>query len=208
MSKEWSLGFELSVRQSSVIRPSLSVLALISFLASFTVARTFTTLSPSAVFIAGSIHIHHFWYGIAMLALGGWLGINYNDLRITRFAAIMFGAGGGLIGDEVGLLLTLESANYWAGVTFTFVIIFTGVASILILVNIYRTVIRREFSEFLGSSASFYFGVLLAAISIGFVLETGDFIINIASTISTVVGVIIALSYFIQRLRKKTPIAA
>jgi len=141
-----------------------------------------------------------------MLALGGWLGINYNDLRITRFAAIMFGAGGGLIGDEVGLLLTLESANYWAGVTFTFVIIFTGIASILILVNIYRIVIRREFSEFLGRSASFYFGVLLAAVSIGFVLETDDFIINIVSTISTVVGVIIALSYIFQRLRKKTPI--
>jgi hypothetical protein len=176
--------------------------------ASFTVARTFTTLSPSAVFVAGSIHIHHFWYGIAMLALGGWLGINYNDLRITRLAAVMFGAGGGLIGDEIGLLLTLESANYWAGVTFTFVIIFTSVASILILVNIYRTVIRREFSEFLGSSASFYFSVLLAAISVGFVFETDNFIVNIASTVSTIIGVIIALSYVIQRLRKKTPLNA
>ena len=198
----------MSARQSPAVRPSLSVLALISFVASFTVARTFTTLSPSAVFVAGSIHIHHFWYGIAMLALGGWLGINYNDLRITRLAAVMFGAGGGLIGDEIGLLLTLESANYWAGVTFTFVIIFTSVASILILVNIYRTVIRREFSEFLGSSASFYFSVLLAAISVGFVFETDNFIVNIASTVSTIIGVIIALSYVIQRLRKKTPLNA
>jgi hypothetical protein len=60
-------------------RPNLSVLALISFIASFAIARTFTTLSPKMVLLTGSLHIHHFWYGILMVAIGGWLGISYND---------------------------------------------------------------------------------------------------------------------------------
>jgi hypothetical protein len=87
-------------------RAHLAAIALLSFMVAFAAARVFTTFFPSAVLIGNGIHIHHFWFGIALLAVGGWLGISYNDKDTDRLAAILYGAGGGLIVDEVGLLLT------------------------------------------------------------------------------------------------------
>jgi hypothetical protein len=153
------------------IKPHLSILALISFTASFTIARIFTTLNPNMVLIGG-VHIHHFWYGLAMLAIGGWLGINYKGERVDRLAAILFGAGGGLIGDEVGLLLTF--GNYWTGITYAFVIVFLTFASMLFLFNKYSKIIRTEFTYFLSSHVSLYFGIFLVAVSISFITETDN----------------------------------
>jgi hypothetical protein len=180
-------------------KPNLSILAMISFIASFTVARTFTTLNPGTILIGGNYHIHHFWYGIAMLAIGGWLGISYQSERTDRLAAILFGAGGGLIGDEVGLLLTLE--NYWAEITYTFIIIVLTFASIIILANRYHKVIRTEFTEFLRSNASLYISVFIAAVSIAFILETDNTTIITVSSAFAIIACIIILAYFIQRIR-------
>jgi len=54
--------------------------------------------------VQSGIHFHHFWYGIVLLAASGWLGIVGGD-RWNRLAAIMYGLGGGLLADEVGLIL-------------------------------------------------------------------------------------------------------
>jgi len=48
-------------------RAHLATIALISFIASFTVARLFTTFYPSTVLVTNGIHIHHFWHGLALL---------------------------------------------------------------------------------------------------------------------------------------------
>lgn len=181
-------------------RPNLSVLALVSFLASFMVARIFTTLSPSTVLISGGYHIHHYWYGLIILAIGGWLGISYENERINRVAAILFGAGGGIIGDEVGLLLTSE---YWTGITFTFLMIFLALASILILLFRFSRIILNEFSQFFHRQTSFYLGVFLATISVAFILETNDIAVMIASIVLTMIGLTIILLYFIHRFRTR-----
>lgn len=181
-------------------RPNLSVLALVSFLASFMVARIFTTLSPSTVLISGGYHIHHYWYGLIILAIGGWLGISYENERINRVAAILFGAGGGIIGDEVGLLLTSE---YWTGITFTFLMIFLAFASILILLFRFSRIILNEFSQFFRSQTSFYLGVFLATISVAFILETNDIAVMIASIVLTMIGLTIILLCFIHRFRTR-----
>lgn len=191
-----------SVRETRE-RPSLSVLALAFFVVSFVIARVFTTISPDTVLVSGSLHIHHFWYGLIMLAIGGWLGISYNDVKIDRLAAILFGAGGGLIVDEVGLLLTLESANYWAGITYTFVIIFVAFASILILIGRYYRLIRTEFAEFLSSNASLYFGVFLAAVSVAFIIETDNIVILTVSSVIVITSCILILAYLVQRFRAR-----
>jgi len=191
----------MAVKEEIKEKPNLSILALISFIASFTIARTFTTLNPTTVLIGGDHHIHHFWYGIAMLAIGGWLGISYQSERIDRLAAIIFGAGGGLIGDEVGLLLTLSPYAYWAEITYTFIIIFLTLASMLILLNKYHNLIRTEFTEFLLSNASLYIGVFMAAVSVAFLSETDNATIITLSGILTTLGCIIVLAYFIQRIR-------
>lgn len=101
--------------KKTYMRPNLSVLVLVSFTVSFLAARLFTTLYPRVVLVNSGYHIHHFWFGLAMLAIGGWVGISYQDERANRIAAIIFGSGGGLIGDEVGLLLTF--GDYTTGIT-------------------------------------------------------------------------------------------
>ena len=191
-------------REKIKTKPNLSMLALISFIASFAVARIFTTLSPKTVLVGGGFHIHHFWYGLSMLAKGGWLGISVEDERVNRVAAILFGAGGGLIGDEVGLLLTF--GDYWTGITYTFVITFVAFVSTLILLIRYSRIIRTEFIEFARSNASLYFGVFLAAVSVAFILESDDPRIVAVSSISTIVALVIISAYLIQRIltrRKK-----
>jgi hypothetical protein len=138
-----------------------------------------------------------------MLALGGWLGISYNDVKIDRLAAVLFGAGGGLIVDEVGLLLTLESENYWAGITYTFVIIFVASASILILIGRYYRVIRTEFAEFLGSNANLYFGVFLAAVSVAFLIESDNITVLTVSGVIVIASCMLILAYLVQRFRSR-----
>jgi hypothetical protein len=189
-----------SEEKNTKAKPQLSILALISFIASFVTARIFTALKPNTVLIGGGLHIHHFWYGLVLLAIGGWLGIGYQSERIDRLAAILFGSGGGLIGDEVGLLLTF--GNYWTGITYTFVIIFLTFVSMLILLNKYSKIIRTEFTQLL-SHASLYFGVFLAAVSIAFVMETDNIIIITVSSMLTIIACVIILTYFIQRVRAK-----
>lgn len=182
-------------------KPNLSALALVSFVGSFIIARAFTTLSPKTVIVTGGIHIHHFWYGLIMLAVGGWLGISYNDERIDRLAAILFGAGGGIIGDEAGLLLTL--GDYWTLLTYTVIITFLAIVSITILLIRYSNTIRTEFSHFARSNASLYFGVFLAAVSAAILLETDDLVMDAISIVLTAVAFAVILAYFVQRVTRR-----
>ena len=180
-------------------RPSYSVLALFCFAASFMIARIFTTFYPGVSLIAGGFHIHHFWYGLAMVAIGGWLGINYRDDRTDRLAAIIYGAGGGLIGDEVGLLLTF--GDYRTEMTYTIVIMFLTFASTIILLRKYSKIIRREFGSFTRRNISLYFGVFLAAVSVAFITETNDNVVITVSSITTLVALAIILTYLVQKFR-------
>ena len=177
-------------------RANLSVLALISFLASFIIARAFTTINPDVFLGGGGFHIHHFWYGIIMLAIGGWLGISYNDERITRIAAVIYGAGGGLIGDEAGLLL---GANYWTGITYTIVVVFLVFVSTFILFRRYSRTILMEFQGLTRSRAGFYFGIILAGVSIAFI-RTRNFFIASLSTATTIVACIIIIAYIVHQI--------
>jgi hypothetical protein len=177
------------------------LLALASFIASFAIARGFAALRPTAVISIRGLHVHHFWFGIALLAIGGWLGISYDSERINRLAAILYGAGGGLIGDEIGLLLTFKS--YWTEITYTLVITFLATTSILILMIRYSRTVRREFAEFLYSNASLYIGVFLEVVSIAFLLETYNIMINVVAGALAVFAFIIIVAYFVQRFRMK-----
>jgi tellurite resistance protein TehA-like permease len=179
-------------------KPNLSILALLCFIISFIVSRTFTTFFPRTVITSHGLHIHHFWYGLALLAIGGWLGISYEDERISRVAAILFGAGGGMIGDEAGLLLTL--GNYWTNLTYTIVIIFLALALVLILLSRYSTAIREEFSGFLRSNASLFIGVFLLVVSIPLIMRTDNIVIVVVSSVLAVVALMILLAYFTQRI--------
>jgi len=112
---------------------SLSFLATLSFTAGFFGARIFHTFFPDTMVFVGGIHFHHFWYGLGMMTLAGWLGIAYNSERRNRVYAVIFGLGLGFVGDEVGLLLTL--GDYSTTLTFDFfvaAICFIVLASLLV----------------------------------------------------------------------------
>ena len=102
--------------QPSEPRHGLSFIALLSFTASFLTVRLFATLFPGAVIVHQGIHFHHFWYGLALITVVGWLAISWkNNVKLDRIYAVAYGVGAGLIGDEIGLLLTL--GNYTSELT-------------------------------------------------------------------------------------------
>jgi hypothetical protein len=181
-------------------RPNLSTLAIVSFVSAFLIARAFTTLYPNVVLVGSGFHIHHFWYGIALLAIGGWLGISYQNEGIDRLSAILFGAGGGLVGDEVGLLLTL--GDYWSGVTFTIVVTFIALASALSIFLRHSAAVINEFNQFLKSNASLYVSIFLLAVSIAFAIETTDIVATAVAGAATLVASAILLTYLVQRVRR------
>jgi hypothetical protein len=184
-------------------RPSLSVLALISFASSFALARLFTFMNSQFVFRPSGLHIHHFWFGILMLAVGGWLGISYNDRRIDQIAAIIFGAGGGLIGDEFGILLTFRGENYWTGISYTFIIILLALASILVLLSLYAKVITREFTEFSGSRGGLYSAIILLAISLVFLIDTRNLVVITVTSVLVATACVILLFFSVKAIRSR-----
>lgn len=190
----------MSTKRDVESRPNLSTLAIVSFVCSFLVARAFTTLYPNIVLVGSGLHIHHFWYGLALLSLGGWLGISLQNEKTNRLSAILFGAGGGLVGDEVGLLLTF--GDYWSGITFTAVVTFLALVTILTLFIRHSGAIISEFNQFLKSNASLYVGAFLLAVSIAFITETENTAVTAVSSVTAIFACAIILAYVIQRVRR------
>ena len=123
-------------------RPALSFIGLLSFITSFFGSRLFATLNPTIVIQQQGIHFHHFWYGIALMGIAGWLAITWKSERLDRAYAVMYGLGAGFIGDEVGLLLTL--GNYQSELTYDFFIGAISASTLLLLVIRYRVVLKKE----------------------------------------------------------------
>jgi hypothetical protein len=140
----------------------LSFLALISFVTSFLVARVFATLNPKTVVVTGGVHLHHFWYGLAMISVAGWLAIGYNRPQFSRIYAIVFGLGAGLIGDEIGLLLTF--GNYNSSLTFFFFIIVVAGGSIAVLLRD-REQLSYDVFELGREDKLLYAGLIVAGLS-------------------------------------------
>jgi hypothetical protein len=111
----------------------LSFLALLSFVTSFVSARVFATLNPNTVVVSGGIHFHHFWYGLIMVVAAGWAGIVYGVPAYKRIYAVVFGLGAGLIGDEIGLLLTF--GDYNSSLTLFFFIVVVAVGSMVVFLR-------------------------------------------------------------------------
>lgn len=141
----------------------LAFLTLVSFVASFLAARVFTTISPATVVVTGGIHFHHFWYGLAMVVASGWLAIVSNRPQYDRVLAIVFGLGAGLIGDEVGLLLTL--GNYQSGLTYVFFVGVLSFAGIGFLFVRYRSQLRAGVLSLGIGERLAHLGIFVAGIS-------------------------------------------
>ncbi len=150
----------------TTFRHGLAFYGTLSFVASFLGARLFATLNPTVVVVRGGIHFHHFWYGLAMVVSTGWLGISLSDQRWHHDLAIIFGLGAGLIGDEVGLLLTF--GDYTSNLTEIF---FVAAIAFIILVTLLsrgREHIEKEVVNISRRERLTQIGVFIGAFSVIF----------------------------------------
>jgi hypothetical protein len=181
-------------------KPNLSFIMLSAFLASFAVARVFTAFFPSTTLVIQEIHIHHFWYGLALLTIGGWLGINYRDDHTDRLAAIIFGIGGGLVGDEIGLLLTF--GNYYSELTYTFIIALLTFSIMATLFKRHGKTIVAELYGFSRKHIDLYIGLFLAFISSAFLIQSDNTTVILLSLITFIVALTLIARRTILFLRK------
>ena len=104
-------------------RKEIPFIIFFSFLVTFFIARVIaysihTDTVPDflpflqTVYIKG-YHIHHFNFGIVLLAASGFLSLIAGVRQHVRKIAVLYGVGLSLIADEFGLLVTLNSDVYW-----------------------------------------------------------------------------------------------
>ncbi len=144
----------------------LSFLATLAFAGGFFGARAFHTILPEVMVITQGIHFHHFWYGLAMITVSGWLGIVANGERWSRVYAVVFGLGVGFVGDEVGLLLTF--GDYYSELTFDFFVAAVAFIVLIALLARYWTEIGREVFHLAGRERLLHVGIFVAGFSMIF----------------------------------------
>jgi len=96
---------------------------LISFIVTFGVVRLITyaihqNLGPFHDIVlgggsGGTVHIHHYIWGLVLIAVCGFLALSLDAPRWHPILAIPFGIGLALVLDEFALLLQLKDV-YWA----------------------------------------------------------------------------------------------
>ena len=116
-------------------------IVLTFFIISFLIGRAFVVLldvpiNPAYQLWIKGYRVHHFFFGIGLLVIGGWLGhIQYGRL-ITKISAGLYGIGVGLVVDEFGLLLTF--GDYWAAQSYIFFVIISLSFLIMLLFEAYK----------------------------------------------------------------------
>ncbi|RLE12559.1 hypothetical protein DRJ04_05945 [Candidatus Aerophobetes bacterium] len=117
---------------------SIPFIVITSFFFSFLFARLWVILTKAdkymhqenttyfgEIVIIKGLHIHHFFYGVVLLCIGGWIALNYREKEIRKIAGLLYGIGLGFFVDEIGFLLTW--GEYWSSLTYA-VVLLTGVA--------------------------------------------------------------------------------
>lgn len=82
-----------------------------AFIPTFAVARLIVRFFPETFVQVNGTHVHHFTYGIIILAVSGYLAIIRNG-RAPFWLAIMYGIGLALAVDETGMWLHLTNQYY------------------------------------------------------------------------------------------------
>lgn len=83
---------------------------LVGFLPTFIIARSIVDNAPGVFLRVGGTHVHHFTYGIFVLAVTGFVSLVAPG-RWRSLLAVVYGVGLALAFDEFGMWLHLTS-NY------------------------------------------------------------------------------------------------
>lgn len=84
---------------------------LVGFLPTFIIARLTVSTNPKLYLDIHGVHVHHFTYGIIVLAIVGFISIAWHQFPWQRLLAVVYGIGLALSFDEFGMWLRLTS-NY------------------------------------------------------------------------------------------------
>jgi len=119
----------------------IQFIILSTFIISFFIARAFVVLldvpiNPAYQFWLKGYRVHHFFFGIGLLVIGGWLGHIQRGRLVTKISAGLYGGGLGLIVDEFGLLLTF--GDYWAIQSYIFFVLISLFLLITLLFESYK----------------------------------------------------------------------
>ena len=74
-------------------------------------ARWVSYVNPAFHYDIRGIHIHHYTYGIFMLAVAGYLALALKGRRATLWIALLYGWGLGFTFDEMGIWLNSSIAQ-------------------------------------------------------------------------------------------------
>lgn len=88
-------------------------LILLSFLGTFALSRVFTYTFPDVSLRVRAVHVHHFAYGIILLAILGYYLLTQPRSSKTRLKlSLIYGVALGLAMDEFAMWIQLEDAYY------------------------------------------------------------------------------------------------
>jgi len=185
---------------TSPFRHGLTFIATLAFVVSFFGSRLFATLFPTTVVMQGGIHLHHFWYGIALISVAGWMGIAWRNERHYRIYAVLYGLGAGFVGDEVGLLLTFN--NYQSELTYLFFIAAISFVIIATLFLRYRAQLQEELLKLSIWERLAMIGVFLSGFSVFFFfLSSGISLVGIPLSLC---GLAILVWVYVRRRKPRT----
>ena len=112
---------------------------LVGFLPTFIVARLTVSTNPNLYLDIHGVHVHHFTYGIFVLAIVGFVAVAWPQMRFYRWLAVVYGLGLALAFDEFGMWLRLTS-NYNIDSSED---VMTGLLTFLVIAVYCTRIIRR-----------------------------------------------------------------
>ena len=86
-----------------------------AFLLTFIVARIMNTLAPNFWLVNLAVgHVHHFAYGIFILAVSGYLALIFDGPRGKYLVSLLYGFGLGLTFDHYSFWIKLTDSERWS----------------------------------------------------------------------------------------------
>jgi hypothetical protein len=123
------------------------LIIFISFLITFLIARLFANYFAKLSLIVAEYHIHHFYYGFALLVLSSWIALVSNRSNLQKLSALFLGVGSGLIIDEIGLLLNCTSdgkiCDYTTRATFDIIVLTIGILLLVLYSGPFYRFLKR-----------------------------------------------------------------
>lgn len=137
-------------------------------------------------------HIHHFYFGILLLGIAGWLAIVGNEYFSKAKLAVMYGAGLGLFMDEIGLLLS--EGDYFSPLSYLLGIFLLGILINIIYFPPFWNSVRETVME------KRIPGIKLIAVTVRNIIKILDFLSTTIVKYRLIIIIIIGAFFLIDLL--------